>query len=138
LKDIKVISVSLFSDHTIWQLKKILGQLIEISPNYLKITKQDSQLDYTEQYNGRTIADMYIKNEEIFQLRQVDLTSVPKAMLIDSEGNMHPRFENILREQFILYSNDLNLMDKENSAAFTKKVTREHCSVHDERVRRLF
>jgi hypothetical protein len=79
----------------------------------------------------------YFINEIFFFFEQVEGEEIPKAQLLDKQGNINPKAQRIFEWIFNRYQRD-DKMNREQSAMFIKETTNGECHADDPRISRLF
>jgi ubiquitin carboxyl-terminal hydrolase 34 len=131
------ITISIHSNSTVWEFKKLLSSHLEVVPKYLKLERGDGRtLQDTD--NGKTIKELGICHGETISASKMQVEEeVPNALLIGNDNHLTPKAKEIFSEWFYLYSEESGFT-KNSCARFIKGCTGELPPVTDDRVVNLF
>lgn len=138
------ILLTVHSNITVWELKKRVGEQMELIPKYLKLEKGTgyNAVSIKDTDNGKTLKEFGIKHRDFFTARRLELDEVGEnidfAPLLDENQQFTEQAAKIFNDWFTLYSNDDDLMSKEGCGLFIRGVTSEPPKIYDERVDSLF
>lgn len=80
--------------------------------------------------NGKSIAEIRLKNGEHMTVYKRETPPIQKAELIQENGELNPKVEKIFKEWFIIYAVD-NKMTPENVGNFIHSCTGDMCKADD-------
>ena len=131
-------SMSIYSNATLWEFKKEVAKQLELAPKYLKLEKgQNRVLKDTE--NGKTLGELGFQNNETITAYKIYLEEeVTNAPLIGPDNNLTEKAKQIFNEWYDMYSDENNIMTMETCCLFIKGCTGEFPTVQDDRIVKLF
>jgi len=132
--------MSLYSNATVWELKKQIASALHLSPQFvwIDIDQGAESRSIKDVDNGRTLADMGIKANEVLVASKIKHDEeIPKAPLLGPDKKMVPKLVEIFGELFKLYSKD-GFMSPSHCSLFIKGCTGEQPDPDDPRIQELF
>ena len=132
------IEVSMFSNATIYDIKRVIGAINKVPAEYVRLIRGASTTNEIKDIdNGKTLADLSFKpNESLTAIKQ-NMGNVPKAPLLNPDKTLTPEAQIIFGEWFDTFSHD-GLMTPEDCAEFIRSCTDDKCKIDDGRVKNLF
>ena len=118
----KKFQIKVFSNTTLWDLKKLLGNMCSAVPEAIKISSGTLK-DISDNEHGKTLSELHFKDEEIITLNKntTVIDKIQKVQLMDG-GEALPRFRQVLKEIFEYFTKD-GKMTMEDCAAFATVAT---------------
>ena len=137
--DEKSFTLKVFSNTTLWDLKKLIAGKINTLPEGIRINTNNSK-DITDNDHGKTIGDLNIKEgEKLTILLSSVFQNIPRHPLTKN-SQFTEKAKKIFTEIFGLFNDENNLMNQENAARFATIATDspEPLLLDDQRVKQLF
>ena len=134
-RNTSVIELQLYSNTTIWELKKEVARLTDLSAMYVRLSRHGEEIDDVN--NGKTLYDLKFAHGETLVANKKSADDIPEAPLLNSENNLTPEAKRIFREWFAEYSTD-GFMNTQQCADFIKSCTGEPVRATDDRISGLF
>ena len=132
-------NLKVYSNTTLWDLKKLLGNRCLIVPECIKVSNSTSK-DITENDHGKTLSDLKLKNDDTLTITkniQV-LDSIPRKTLV-IDGQLTNEFKEVLNEIFNNYSTEEKMNPEECAKFATVAVdSTDNISIEDSRIKSLF
>jgi len=135
----KNFTIKVYSNTTLWDLKKLIATKIHTLPEGIRINTNNSK-DITDNDHGKTLGELSLKDsDKLTVLMSQAFQNIPKQPLIKN-GKFTEKAEKTLCEIFNIFANEDRLMDQESAARFATVATDsyEPLLVDDSRVKHLF
>lgn len=130
--------MSIYSNATVWEFKKVVSQKLGLAPKYLKLEKGFNTL-IKDTENGKTLASLGIQPGDQFTAYKLNIQEeIPNAPLTDSNRKLTEKAKQIFNEWFDIYSDENGQMTREYCSKFIKGCTGEQPSLSDDRISTLF
>ena len=135
------LSISIYSNATVWDFKKQVALALDLAPKYLKLERVFGYSSYStikENENGKTLAQLGLQSGETLTAYKLQVEEeVVNAPLTGPDGQLTEKAKEIFNEWFDMYS-DNGKMTKETCSLFIKGCTGEQPSPNDDRIGTLF
>ena len=130
-------TLTLKSNLSIWDLKKILSKKINVIPECIKLILYED-IEITDRDNGKLLSEKFIEGTKINIAKSNILEDIPKVALI-KDGDLSEKAKKVLSEIFDMYSSD-GKMNREQCAQFACRAvdSNEPIPPEDQRVKVLF
>jgi hypothetical protein len=100
------IILSLYSNTTVWELKRTVAKHLELIPKYLRLERQNGKA-IRDLDNGKTLGELGIQNNEVIVATKMHVEEeVPNAPLIGPDGKLSTRAKEIFNEWYDMYSDE--------------------------------
>lgn len=135
----KNILVTIYSNATVWEFKKVVAKMLDLAPKYLKLEISSSNKVISQNENGKTLAQLGLQsNDIVFAYKQQVDEEIPNAPLIGQDNKLSEKAKQIFNEMFDMYSDEQGAMTKETCTKFIKGCTNEQPLPNDERILTMF
>ena len=134
------IVVRVFTSATVWEFRKEVSRLIELSPKYVEFELSDKS-KITDSMNGMVLEQIGLKNQDIITVRMIDVKEeVAVEPICDLEkSRLTPKAYKIFNEWYDLYKDpEKEKMTKTSACRFILGVTNEFCKEDDKRITSIF
>ena len=74
----------MYSNTTIWELKKELAKLSDLSAQYVRVIRNGDEIDDVN--NGKTLYDLNFTHGENLVVQKKSADDIPEAPLLNSEN----------------------------------------------------
>jgi hypothetical protein len=132
------LSVTLYSNTTVWEFKRKIAEKLGLAPKYLKLLRSNNKSIKTIEH-GRTLGELGFQSHEVVIAEKIQIIEdIPNAPLIGPDGKLSEKANKIFNEWFDMYSNADGKMTKETCALFILGCTGEKPTLNDDRIGNLF
>ena len=131
----KKFDLHVYSNTTIWELKRAIGKQVESSAECIRILYMGTEVKDCD--NGKTLADLRFKAKANILVSKKSMDNIPKTPLIDSNKQMIPKAVEIFTSWFHKFAID-GMMNAQGCADFVRSCTNDTCKADDRRVIELF
>lgn len=136
----KRFEVTLFGNQTVWRLKQLVAEKLNIHPKYIILERMTSSMgpEIKESHNAKTLSELEISDTETLNItKKQETLFIHKIGYLFKDKDLTPESLNMFKEWFALYSEN-GEMNRENCAAFTSLCTNQNVQINDRRVDNLF
>lgn len=116
------LSVAVYSNTTLWELKREVALLLDFTPRFLQMSLgTGAQLtDFKTTDNGKTMKALGLHGgEALTALRAVPEEYIPAAALIDAQGRLVPAAARLFSQWFEMFCDpEERVLTKERTAPF--------------------
>jgi Ca2+-binding EF-hand superfamily protein len=138
------IILNLHSNVTVWEMKKRIGEQMDLIPKYLKLEKGQgyNATPVKDTDNGKTLKEFGICNKDFFTARRLELEEINEeidfAPILNDENQFTEQTSKIFNDWFTSYADDNDQMNRDGCGLFIRGVTSEPPKMYDDRVDTLF
>lgn len=129
--------LALYSNATVYDIKRIVGAVNKVPAEYVRLVRSSTTSEIKDMDNGKTLADLAFKPNEVLIANKQNTANVPKAPLLNPDKSLTPEARSIFGEWFDGFSHD-GLMTPEDCVEFIRSCTDDKCKTTDGRVKNLF
>ena len=125
---------------TIWRLKEIIGEKLDLDPVLIKLEKIGmSSAEYKDSENSKSLKEMRIADGDKFSFTaKIKSNLILKLNLVYSDKQLTPEAERLFEEVFYQFVNEDGYMTRQTCINFLQRCTSQLTSVDDPRITRLF
>ena len=120
----KYILLNVYSNMTVWQVKKIVAEKIKISPLRLNLNRLDSKKKaITDADNATLLKDFRFDAYEMINAQRKPDISMPRVLLVNKKKELVPEARAIFESWFDKYASEDGTMTPENCVDFIRGST---------------
>ena len=134
------IVIRLYSSATVWEFRKEVSKMIDLSPKYVRFELPDGTR-LKDSMNGMVLEQLGLKNGDIITARKIAVVEdVEEIPIIDTtKRELIPRAQEIFGEWFDKYKDpEIGKLTHESATKFVLGATLEDCPVEDNRITGMF
>jgi len=129
--------LSLYSNTTVFEIRNIVGVLIGLPAEFIKLTRFGNKGEIKDKDNGKTIGDLEFKNGESLVANKRNLDNIENAPLTNLDGSLTEDAEAIFHSWFDDFSPN-GYMTRQDAVNFIRSCTDDKCTLKDQRIIKLF
>lgn len=93
-------TIDMHANATVWALKCLVAEHVNLSPLHMSIKRGDKKPDIKDNKNCLLLTDLDFKSGEVLTVSRGRIPDVTAVPLTDREGKMVPELEAIVRQWF--------------------------------------
>ena len=129
--------MALYSNTTVWELKKKIAQHTNVTAEYVKLVKCAGVTELKETEHGKTLQELRLKPNEVLSASKRSMSNIPKAPITTSTGQITPEARRVFDDWFDKFQHG-GFMTPQNCADFIRSCTDDNCKADDPRILNLF
>ena len=131
----KKLVLHLFSNTTIWELRREIGKKTNSSSECVRILHGGKEIKDID--NGKTLAELRMKGKTAISSSKKSMEDVAKVALLTKEKKLVPKAEEIFTSWYYMFSPE-GKMNSAQCAEFVRSCTNDTCKADDRRVGEVF
>ncbi len=129
----------IYSNQTLYELKQMVAKSLQLTIDQLELVRHSDQKMLSDKYNGRTMGELKIKNQEILVANKRTTQEVERVELTTGSGSneMVPKLKEIVNMWYNMFSTGQR-MNMDQCASFINSCTGDNCKGSESRLKVLY